>query len=76
MLVDGSTVVLVAIGRAEVLVEVASSPHLVTYGLICVAPVVLRRSNPAWYDPSFRVLDYPAALVPGAFANSSPVVFM
>ncbi|CQR53036.1 MULTISPECIES: APC family permease [Haloferax] len=75
-LVGGPTVVLVAVGRTEVLAEVASFLHLVTYGLICVALVVLRRSNPAWYDPSFRVPGYPVVPVLGALASFSLVAFM
>ncbi|WP_042662664.1 APC family permease [Haloferax sp. ATB1] len=75
-LVGGPTVVLVAVGRTEVLAEVASFLHLVTYGLICVALVVLRRSNPMWYDPSFRVPGYPAVPVLGALASFSLVAFM
>ncbi|POG56223.1 APC family permease [Haloferax marisrubri] len=75
-LVGGPTVVLVAVGRTEVLAEVASFLHLVTYGLICVALIVLRRSNPAWYDPSFRVPGYPAVPVLGGLASFSLVAFM
>ncbi|ELZ88738.1 APC family permease [Haloferax sulfurifontis] len=75
-LVGGPTVVLVAVGRTEVLAEVASFLHLVTYGLICVALVALRRSNPAWYDPSFRVPGYPVVPVLGAVASFSLVAFM
>ncbi|EMA07542.1 APC family permease [Haloferax denitrificans] len=75
-LVGGPTVVLVAVGRTEVLAEVASFLHLVTYGLICVALVALRRSDPAWYDPSFRVPGYPVVPVLGAVASFSLVAFM
>ncbi|AKU09761.1 MULTISPECIES: APC family permease [Haloferax] len=75
-LVGGPTVVLVAVGRTEVLAEVASFLHLVTYGLICVALIGLRRSNPAWYDPSFRVPGYPVVPVLGALASFSLVAFM
>ncbi|RDZ42269.1 amino acid transporter [Haloferax sp. Atlit-19N] len=75
-LVGGPTVVLVAVGRTEVLAEVASFLHLVTYGLICVALIGLRRSNPAWYNPSFRVPGYPVVPVLGALASFSLVAFM
>ena len=75
-LVGGPTVVLVAVGRTEVLAEVASFLHLVTYGLICVALIALRRSNPAWYDPSFRIPGYPVVPVLGALASFSLVAFM
>ncbi|WP_411969008.1 APC family permease [Haloferax sp. YSSS75] len=75
-LVGGPTVVLVAVGRTEVLAEVASFLHLVSYGLMCVALVVLRQSNPDWYQPSFRVPGYPFVPVVGAIASFSLVAFM
>ncbi|ELZ84621.1 cationic amino acid transporter [Haloferax elongans ATCC BAA-1513] len=75
-LVGGPTVVLVAVGRTEVLAEVASFLHLVTYGLMCVALIVLRRSNPAWYNPTFTVPGYPVVPILGALASFGLVVFM
>ena len=51
---------LVLLGRIEVLAEVASLLHLLFYGLICVALLLLRRRRPLWYAPTFRV---PAALL-------------
>ncbi|KAB1185138.1 MULTISPECIES: APC family permease [Haloferax] len=75
-LVGGPTVVLVAVGRTEVLAEVASFLHLISYGLMCVALVVLRRSNPEWYNPSFRVPGYPAVPIVGAIASFGLVAFM
>ncbi|ELZ80138.1 cationic amino acid transporter [Haloferax larsenii JCM 13917] len=75
-LVGGPTVVLVAVGRTEVLAEVASFLHLVTYGLMCVALIVLRRSNPAWYNPTFTVPGYPIVPILGALASFGLVVFM
>ncbi|KTG26889.1 APC family permease [Haloferax profundi] len=75
-LVGGPTVVLVAVGRTEVLAEVASFLHLISYGLMCVALVVIRRSDPEWYDPTFRVPGYPAVPVVGAIASFGLVAFM
>jgi amino acid transporter len=70
------TLVLVALGRVEVLAEVASFLHLVMYGLICVALVVLRRRRPDWYDPDFEVPGYPAVPVLGAAASFGLIAFM
>ena len=75
-LAGGPTLVLVALGRVEVLAEVASFLHLLMYGLLCVALVVLRRNEPAWYDPDFRVPGYPVVPVLGALASFALIGFM
>ena len=72
----GPTLVLVAFGEVEVLAEVASFLHLVMYGLICVALVVMRRDEPEWYDPDFRVPAYPLIAIPGALASFGLIAFM
>ncbi|WP_262180893.1 amino acid permease [Haloarcula laminariae] len=56
------TLVLIAIGVGiGTLAEVASFMYLVTYALVHVAVIVLRRANPDAYDPSFRI---PGVLYP------------
>jgi APA family basic amino acid/polyamine antiporter len=75
-LVGGVTVVLVATGRTAVLAEVASFLHLVMYGLICVALLVIRRRDPAWYDPAFECPGYPAVPVVGGVASFALIAFM
>ncbi|MFC5970727.1 APC family permease [Halomarina salina] len=72
----GPVLVLVATGRVEVLAEVASFLHLVLYGLICVALLVLRRNEPEWYDPDFRTPGYPLVPALGAFASFALIGFM
>jgi APA family basic amino acid/polyamine antiporter len=72
----GPILVLVATNRVELLAEVASFLHLVMYGLMCVALVVLRRRDPDWYDPSYRVPGYPVVPVVGALASFVLIGFM
>ncbi len=74
--VAGVTVVLVAFGRTEVLAEVASFLHLILYGLICVALLVIRRRDPEWYDPSFRCPGYPAVPIVGGIASFALILYM
>lgn len=74
--VGGTTVALVAFGRTEVLAEVASFLHLVLYGLICIALVVIRERDPVWYDPSFRCPGYPVVPLVGAVASFALIGFM
>ncbi|ACV11391.1 amino acid permease-associated region [Halorhabdus utahensis DSM 12940] len=63
------TLVLIAIGVGiGTLAEVASFMYLVTYTLVHVAVVVLRRASPEAYDPSFRIPSvlYPVVPILGA----------
>ncbi|ARS91795.1 amino acid transporter [Natrarchaeobaculum aegyptiacum] len=75
-LAGGPIVVLTATGRVELLAEVASFLHLVMYGLICVALLALRRNEPEWYDPAFRVPGYPIVPILGALSSFALVAFM
>jgi len=72
----GPTLVLVALGETEVLAEVASFLHLVMYGLICVSLIQLRREDPEWYDPDFRVPLSPLIPALGALASFGLLFFM
>jgi amino acid transporter len=69
-------VVLVASGAVEILAEVASFLHLVMYGLMCIALLALRRDEPEWYDPAFRVPGYPVVPILGALASFALIGFM
>jgi amino acid transporter len=69
-------VVLVASGAVEILAEVASFLHLVMYGLMCIALLALRRDEPDWYDPAFRVPGYPVVPILGALASFALIGFM
>ncbi|AXR76926.1 APC family permease [Natrarchaeobaculum sulfurireducens] len=75
-LVGGPVVVLVATGQTELLAEVANFLHLVMYGLICIALVAIRRSDPDWYEPSFRTPGYPFVPILGAVSSFGLILFM
>jgi len=65
------TLALIGIGVGiGTLAEVASFMYLVTYALVHVAVVVLRRADPANYEPSFQVpnLLYPIVPILGLLA--------
>jgi len=65
------TLVLIAIGVGiGTLAEVASFMYLVTYALVHVTVVVLRRANPEAYDPAFKIpsILYPVVPVVGMLA--------
>ena len=72
----GPVIVLAATREVQLLAEVASFLHLIMYGLICVALVAIRRDEPEWYDPDFRVPGGPVAPVVGAAASFGLIGFM
>ncbi|AFZ73568.1 APC family permease [Natronobacterium gregoryi] len=72
----GPILVLTATGKVELLAEVASFLHLIMYGLICVALIALRRDEPEWYDPDFRVPGYPVVPALGAVCSFALILFM
>lgn len=72
----GPILVLVATGQVELLAEVASFMHLIMYGLICVAVIVLRRGDPTWYEPSFLMPGMPYLPAIGAVASFGLIAFM
>ena len=72
----GPMLALVALGQVEVLAEVASFLHLVMYGLMCVSLIAMRRDEPDWYDPDFRVPAYRVVAGLGAIASFGLIAFM
>lgn len=65
--------VMLARSRLEVFAEVASFLHLIIYAGICLAVLKLRRTNPIWYIPTFRV---PAAQVVAGLGAVSCIVLV
>ncbi|WP_277542950.1 APC family permease [Haloarcula laminariae] len=72
----GPVIVLAATREVQLLAEVASFLHLIMYGLICVALVAIRRDEPEWYEPEFRVPGGPVIPVVGAVASFGLIAFM
>ncbi|MFC6770085.1 amino acid permease [Halorubrum pallidum] len=73
------TLVLIAIGVGiGTLAEVASFMYLVTYALVHVTVVVLRRANPEAYEPAFQIpsILYPAVPIVGMLACLAVLVQM
>ena len=72
----GPVIVLAATRQVQLLAEVASFLHLIMYGLICVALIAIRRDEPPWYDPDFRVPGGPVIPAVGAVASFGLIAFM
>jgi amino acid transporter/nucleotide-binding universal stress UspA family protein len=47
-------------GQAATLAEISSAMFLVSYTLLCVSIIVMRRAKPSWYRPAFHAPLYPA----------------
>jgi len=75
-LAGGPVIVLAATRQVSLLAEVASFLHLIMYGLICVALLAIRRDEPDWYDPDFRVPGGPVIPALGAISSFGLILFM
>lgn len=75
-LAGGPILVLILLGQVDILAEVASFLHLIMYGLMCIALLALRRDEPSWYDPDFRVPGYPVIPILGALTSFALIGFM
>lgn len=76
LLTGGPIAGLAVLGRIDVLAEVASTLHLVLFGLVCFTMVLLRRRSPWWYQPSFRVPAGIPVAAAGGLASFGLIAFM
>ena len=63
-------------GDIRVLAKAGSVLHLVVYGLMNLALIVMRESNAPKYDPDFRVPLYPVTPILGAVLSFGLIAFM
>ena len=59
MVTGGLGILLSLTGQAEALAEISSALFMVSYAMLCLSVIVMRRSRPSWYRPEFRVPLYP-----------------
>ncbi|MBN1484762.1 MAG: amino acid permease [Chloroflexia bacterium] len=60
VLVTGLLAVLLALsGQAAVLAEISSALFMISYALLTLGLLVMRRAKPSWYRPAFRVPLFP-----------------
>ncbi|MGM0546945.1 MAG: amino acid permease [Bacteroidota bacterium] len=76
ILITGAVILgLIAFGVGlETLADVASFSFLVTYMLVHVAVIVMRRAQPEDYDPDFRIPDWAYPIIPIIGAISCLVI--
>jgi amino acid transporter/nucleotide-binding universal stress UspA family protein len=55
----GLAILLGMTGEAEILAEISSALFMVSYALLSVSVLTMRRAKPRWYRPSFQAPLYP-----------------
>ena len=70
------TVAVILVGNIELLAEAAGLLHLLLYGLICVACIILRGAGILAYRPVYRVPLFPLIPIMGAAGTVAIAVFM
>lgn len=68
--------VFIVFGNLELLASVGSALHLVIYGLLNVALIVMRVADPPEYEPDYRVPLYPITPILGAITSFALIVFI
>ena len=76
LLTGGLTLAVILGGNLELLAEAAGLLHLLLYGLICVACIVLRVARPGGYEPRYRVPFFPWVPIAGAAGCLAVSFFM
>jgi len=66
----------IAAGTVEALATMGSVLHLIIYGLLNVALIVMREADPADYDPDFEVPLYPFTPILGMLTSFALIAFI
>ncbi|ADJ14691.1 amino acid permease [Halalkalicoccus jeotgali] len=72
----GLIVLFIVFGNLELLSTASSVLHLVVYGLLNVALIVMREARPPEYDPDFTVPLYPITPIVGAVLSFALIGFI
>ena len=75
--ITGAIIVLfIVLGDVKTLAKAGSVLHLVVYGLLNLALIVMREADTPEYDPDFEVPLYPAVPVLGAISSFGLIAFV
>jgi nucleotide-binding universal stress UspA family protein len=72
----GFIIAFILVGNVKVLAKAGSVLHLIVYGLMNLALIVMRRADVPEYDPDFEVPLYPATPILGAVLSFGLIGFM
>jgi len=59
LFVGATAIALAMTGKAETLAEISSALFLVSYSLLSISSLVMRKVKPQWYTPTFRAPLFP-----------------
>ena len=75
--VTGSLIIVfLLVGNLELLATAGSVLHLIVYGLLNIALIVMREADPAGYDPDFEVPFYPVVPIVGAVVSFALIAYI
>ena len=69
-------IVFLLVGNLELLATAGSVLHLIVYGLLNIALIVMREADPEGYDPDFEVPLYPFVPIIGAIVSFALIVYI
>jgi amino acid transporter/nucleotide-binding universal stress UspA family protein len=72
----GLILLFIVVGDVKTLAKAGSVLHLIVYGLLNLALIVMREADPEEYEPAFEVPFYPAVPILGAFTSFGLIAFM
>ena len=72
----GLILVFLLVGNLELLATAGSVLHLIVYGLLNLALIVMREAEPAGYDPDFEVPLYPIVPIIGAVTSFALIAYI
>jgi nucleotide-binding universal stress UspA family protein len=72
----GLILLFIVVGDVKTLAKAGSVLHLIVYGLLNIALVVMREADTEEYDPDFEVPLYPVVPVLGALTSFGLIAFM
>jgi amino acid transporter/nucleotide-binding universal stress UspA family protein len=72
----GIILAFILVGDVKVLAKAGSVLHLIVYGLMNLALIVMREADVPEYDPEFTVPFYPAVPILGAITSFGLIAFM
>ncbi|GAB6880495.1 amino acid permease [Halorubrum gandharaense] len=72
----GLIILFLIVGNLELLATAGSVLHLIVYGLLNIALIVMREAEPAGYDPDFEVPFYPFVPIIGAIVSFALIAYI
>ncbi|MDF9744426.1 amino acid permease [Natrinema salsiterrestre] len=77
ILITGSLIIaFLLFGNLEILSTAGSVLHLIVYGLLNIALIVMREAEPADYDPDFEVPLYPFVPIIGTISSFALIAYI